>query len=132
MKANRMNTLLLEIMMAVLFFALSAVVILELFVSGHRLSEEAYVTGAAANSARNLSQQLCAAESMPALLLQEGFQQDNGSWHKRFSEYELLVETEAALRAAGTFESAHITAVYGDEVIVTLPCARYTPGEVNP
>lgn len=132
MKSNRMNTLLLEIMMAVLFFALSAVVILEVFVSGYSLNEKAGVTGAAANSARNLSQQICAADDFAALLVQEGFYNENGSWHKNCGEYALLVKTGSETYAVGSMQTAQIAAVYNEEVLVSLPCARYIAGEVNP
>ena len=131
MKANRVNTLLLEIMMAVLFFALSAAVILELFASGHGLSVDARIVGSASNSARNLSQQIIAAEDTAALLADEGFILSAGCWNKSCGDYELLVKIDTDSREAGSMHTAQIAAVRGDEVILTLPCARYESGEVE-
>lgn len=132
MKAKHMNALLVEIMMAVLFFALSAAVILELFAAGHNLNRQAEVLGSAAVHAQTISEQLYAAEDMPALLKGQGFEYVENSWAKDFEDYEIQVRLDAENTGAGEMQHAQIYALNGEETLVNLPCVRYVSGEVTP
>jgi len=132
MKAKHMNALLVEIMMAVLFFALSAAVILELFAAGHNLSRQAEVLGSAAVHAQTLSEQLYAAEDMPALLKGQGFGYAESSWAKNFDAYEIQVRLEEENTGAGEMQHALIRVLRDGEELVNLPCVRYVSGEVTP
>ena len=63
MKVNHLNVLLVEIMMAVLFFALSSIVILEVFAAANTGSMEASILGDALSEAKSLSERIYAAEN---------------------------------------------------------------------
>ena len=71
MKVNHLNALLVEILMAVLFFALSATVILQAFASSHDMGNRSNLAAAALNRGQNLAEQLYAADDMEALLAAE-------------------------------------------------------------
>lgn len=132
MKAKHMNALLVEIMMAVLFFALAATVILELFAAGHSLNRDSDILGRATGHARNLSEQIYAADDLKGLLVQQGFEQGATGWHASFGDYSLLVTAETLPAGSGEMRRAEVSAAQDDEVLVSLPCLRYFPGEVTP
>lgn len=130
MKVNHMNALLVEIMMAVLFFALSATVILELFMAGHGLSTQAEIIGAATQQAQYLCEEIYAADDVQAMLADRGFEAQSTGWHKCCGDYVLLVKQNRQSLPAGEIITAEITAVQDEDIIVTLPCTRYVSGEV--
>jgi len=131
-KGNRMNALLVEILIAVLFFALSATVILETFVAAHGLSEEAGRQSNALADAQNWVGRIYAADDVPALLEEAGFAADAGVWTLDCGEYTLTVALAEETLSAGTLATAEVQAANGDETLITLPCSRYIPGEVAP
>lgn len=131
MKVRHMNALLMEILLAVLFFALSAAVILQLFAVGYDLSARADALDRAVNHARQISQQLYAAEDMQAVLEENHFAQSTDVWRLSAQDYTLEATLAVQTQAAGTLCSASIVALVEGETAVTLPCAHYVPGEAN-
>lgn len=132
MKVNHLNALLVEIMMAVLFFALSAVVILELFTAAHTKSTEARLSGEVLNRVRNLTERLCAADDPEALLESEGFNTADALWRMDAGGYVLTVDMDFEETEAGAMMRAEVAAAQDGADLVRLPCARYIPGEVAP
>lgn len=130
MKVRHMNALLVEILMAVLFFALAAVVILELFTTGHSLSARADAMDRAVNHAQQISEQLYAADDMAQVLRQNGFDPAQGIWQLEGEGYALQVRVSAEETAAGEMHTAQITMLVEGEEAIGLPCARYACGEV--
>lgn len=130
MKVNHLNALLVEIMMAVLFFALSAVVILELFTAAHVRSSEARLSGDALGRVRNLTERLCAADDPEALLESEGFEAAEALWRMNAGEYVLTVDMDFEETAAGSMMRAEVAAEQDGAQLILLPCAKYIPGEV--
>lgn len=133
---NRQSALLMEILIAVLFFALSATVILEMFVAASSQSTRAAHQSEALYAAQNLADRLYAAENDEALLASEGFSQKNKDWTLSCDGYTLWVTISRETGEAGELHLAQVSAYapQGDtEVLLfSLPCARYTPGEVTP
>jgi len=130
MKVNHLNALLVEIMMAVLFFALAAAVILDLFAVGHSLSAEADSLGRAVNHVQQLSEQLYAADDMSAVLKQNGFGYVENTWDLICDDYALLVRLSSEETGAGMLHTAQISAWMDGEEVAVLPCTRYAAGEV--
>ena len=82
-KSNRANVLLMELMAAVLLFALSATVMIRIYAQAYEKSARAGVMDDALCEAQNLAERLYAAggtEGMQALLSGEGFAQEDGLW----------------------------------------------------
>ncbi len=131
-KHNQLRALLVEILIAVLFFALSATTLLEVFVGARNQSVRAEVTNEALFAAQNLSDRLYSAEDAEALLTQEGFLQEQDAWTLDCGDYALAVTLGEESVTGGTLRSARVSAQYGDETLLTLPGARYTPEEVRP
>ena len=105
-KHNQLNTLLMEILIVVLFFALCSTVILDVFVGAHNQSARAGAQADALTAAQSLADRLYA--------------------------YDLLVTLGEETYSAGTLETAEVTALENEQTIFTLPSARYVQGEVTP
>mgnify|MGYP005959906305 FL=1 len=132
-KHNRQNTLLMEILIVVLFFALCSTVILNVFVGAHNQSVRAGAQADALIAAQSLADRLYAADERKDVLRQNGFAEDeDGAWHLHCGAYDLLVTLGEAVCPAGTMETAQVTALRQEKALFSLPSARYVPEEVAP
>lgn len=130
-RSNQLNTLLMEIMIAVLFFALCSTVIMDVFVGAHNQSVRAGVQAQALAAAQNLSDGLYAAERREELLLENGFEEDeSGVFTRECDGYTLSVALGEERTAAGRIETAEIAALYQGGELFSLPDARYVSEEV--
>lgn len=132
-KHNQLNTLLMEILIVVLFFALCSTVILDVFVGAHNQSERAGAQADALTAAQSLADRLYAADARKNVLRESGFVEDEaGAWHLNCGNYDLLVTLGEEACPAGTLETAQVTALRAEQMLFTLPSARYLPEEVAP
>lgn len=129
-KHNQLRTLLVEILVAVLFFALSATILLEVFVGARNQSVRAEVTNEALFAAQNLADRLYEAEDAEALLRADGYAQAEGAWTLDCGAYALTVTLAEERLTGGVLRGARVEAVRGGETLLTLPCARYQAEEV--
>ena len=128
-KHNRQNTLLMEILIVVLFFALCSTVILNVFVGAHNQGAQAD----ALIAAQSLADRLYAADERKDALRQSGLAEDeDGAWHLHCGAYDLLVTLGETACPAGTMETAQVTALRQEKTLFSLPSARYVPEEVAP
>lgn len=123
------RTLLTEIMIAVLFFALCATVLMETFATAYRYSTRAGVDSMAMTEAQDLAERLYAAGDRDELLKQSGFVRDESRWVKDGGDYRLEVSMGAEDMPVGMLDTVAIRAFREDALIVELPGARYTPQE---
>ena len=65
---NRSNVLLVEILIAVLFFMLSATVLVRVFVTARNMTVRSGVESSALAEAQNVADALCAADDVDALV----------------------------------------------------------------
>lgn len=121
MKTRTLNALLVEILMAMLFFALAATVILQVFVSARTESDRAAEFSGVLFAAQNLADEAYLADDPGALTAQAG-------------GCTLTVETAEEQTGAGILRRAKVVAVNASgETVLELPCTRYLPGgEVTP
>ena len=131
-KGNQLNTLLVEIMIAVLFFALSSTVVLQTFVVTRNQSREAGIYDTALMEAQNIADRIYASSDYEAALEKAGFARNEQGWTLPQDEYELRVTAQEETTAAGKLVTAEVSAYHKDEALLTLPCVRYFPGEVQP
>ncbi len=129
-KNNQSRALLVEILIAVLFFALSATTLLEVFVGARNQSLRAEIANEALFAAQNLSDRLYCAEDAESLLTQAGFSREQDGWMLNCGAYALRVTWAEENYEGGTLRSAKVCAQAGDETLLTLPCTRYLPKEV--
>ena len=132
---NRSNVLLVEILIAVLFFMLSATVLVRVFVSARNMTVRAGVETAALSEAQNVADALCAADNRDELLSELSFISSHGAWSKNYGDYSLYVVGNTEMTEAGELWQGQVSAFYSvrnpeadraeDEELFTLPCARY-------
>lgn len=128
-KGGHLNALLVEILIAVLFFALSATVILETFATSRSQTSRAGLVNAAMGAGQDLAERLYAAVDAGGLLEEEGFAFGGDAWEKDFGEYRMRVQIDGEPTAAGMLRRMEVSALEGDESLFALPCSRYFPEE---
>ena len=127
---KRQNALLVEIIIAVLFFALSAAVILEVFSTAYLQTVYADACNASMAEAQNVAARIYVSESPEEFLNAEGFLKEGDVWQRDGEGYTLQVELESAPTEVGELRKAKITALRGEDELVMIPLAHYFPGEV--
>ena len=127
---KRQNSLLVEIIIAVLFFALSATVILEVFSTAYLQTIYAEACNSAMMELQNLAARIYVSEAPDVLLSAEGFESEGDIWQREEEGYLLQVELGEHPEGTGVMRTAQLTALRGEEAILEIPCAHYFPGEV--
>ena len=132
---NRSNVLLVEILIAVLFFMLSATVLVNVFVSARNLTVRSSVETEAIDRAQNVAEALYAADDVETAMAEMKFVSSHGSWSKDCGDYSLYVTGETQPTGAGEVWSGTVSAFYKlrdpdasraeDEELFALPCAKY-------
>ena len=129
-RGSRTNALVVELMIAVLFFMLASTILARVFGEAHRLSELSRIRSNALTAAANLADLAYAAADMDELARQEGLTAaENGSYEKtdEADGFTLTLRVQA-----GALRRASVEARSGDELIVSLPCSRYLPEGSGP
>lgn len=121
MRERTQHSLLVEIMMALLFFALAAAVLLQMYATAYHQSDEAALLSDVLLHAQNLADECYLAETV-----QDACIEADG--------YTLYVTVTQEQTAYGALRKAIVTARTADgDTLVTLPCTRYlSAGEVEP
>lgn len=127
---KRQNALLVEIIIAVLFFGLTATVILDVFATAYLQSTYAEACNEAMMDGQNIAALIYVSDDAGALLADEGFTAEGDVWQREGDGYVLQVELGATQGAAGELHTAQITAIRDEKAILEIPCAHYIPGEV--
>ena len=132
---NLSNVLLVEILIAVLFFMLSATVLVNVFVSARNLTVRSSVETEAIDRAQNVAEALYAADDPDAALAALGFSASHGAWSLDCGDYSLYVMGSAGPAGAGELWSGTVSAFYKlrnpdtaraeDEQLFELVCTRY-------
>ncbi|MBQ8963706.1 MAG: hypothetical protein IJ089_07900 [Clostridia bacterium] len=132
---NRSNVLLVEILIAVLFFMLSATVLVRVFATARSMTVRSGVESAAIADAQNVAEALYAADDIDQALADMGFLSAHGTWAQDRGDYSLYVAGSAAPAGAGELWSGTVSAFYKvrnpdavrveDEQLFSLACARY-------
>ena len=132
---NRSNVLLVEILIVVLFFMLSATVLVQVFSTARSLTLRAGAENRALAEAQNVAETLMAADDVDAVMTQMEFRLYHDAWSRDYGEYTLYVETEEVAADVGTLWKGTVRAFYHnhnlnqarreDEELFALPCARY-------
>ena len=134
-KTGRSNVLLMEILIAVLFFMLSATVLVRVFAAARNMTVRSGVESEAIVEAQNVAEALYAAEDPDAALEAMGFISAHGAWSLDMGDYTLYVTGVAQQTAAGELWAGEVSAYYKlrnpdaarleDEELFALTCTRY-------
>ena len=133
-KNNRSNVLLVEILIAVLFFMLSATVLVRVFATAHSTTVKAGVETLALAEAQNVADAVYAADDPAAALEAMGYMNAHGAWTKNCGEFTLYVEGGSRPAGAGSLWEGQVRGFYNrpnaslddqDGELFALPFARY-------
>ena len=135
MRKNGSNVLLVEILLAVLFFMLSATVLVQVFAGARSLTLRSGVETRALAEAQNVADALYAAEDPEALLEGQEFISSHGAWSRDYGDFSLYVTLETEETDAGELRVGKVSGFYAkrdpsaarqeDEELFTLTCTRY-------
>ena len=136
---NRSNVLLVEILIAVFFFLLSASVIVRVFAAAREMTVRSSACAHALAEAQNVAEALYETDDPDALLETLDFAQSHGVWTRDDGEYSLFVRMSAGQTDAGELWQAEIQAFRisrsaandrpASEALFSLPCTRYKEAE---
>lgn len=133
MKQNgRMNTLLVELIIVVLFFMLASTTLVQIFGAAKQYSNRAGACTQAMMQAQNMAEVLYAAPSVEDKLSGWGFELTEGQWRKDCESYVMIAECVQESTEAGTLLRTTLSPLYQGEALFTLPVVRYAAGEVQP
>ena len=134
-KRNGSNVLLVEILLAVLFFMLSATVLVQVFAGSRSLTVRSGVETRALAEAQNIADALYAAEDPDALLENLEFISSHGAWSKDYGTFSVYVTLDQEETDAGVLRVGRVSGFYTkrdpeaarqeDEELFTLACTRY-------
>lgn len=130
-RSRNQNALLVEIMVAVLFFALCSTIILETFVTAREYSRQAGIYNEALVDLQDLAERLYAADGEAQLLEADGFVCEDGRWTLDGEEYMIEVVLTQREAPSGELREALLRALRRDKTIAELPWAHYIPGEAS-
>ena len=132
---NRSNLLLVEILFAVLFFMLSATVIVNVFVASRNMTVRSGVASRAVQEAQNVAEAIYTTEDVDGLMENLGFHSAHGTWLLDRGDYSIFVSGETQSAGVGQIWKGSVSAFYNlrnpddtrpeNEQLFELPCARY-------
>ena len=130
---SRSNALLVEVLIVVLFFMISATVLMQIFSAARLQGEKSGALTKASADAQNIAESLCAARSPKKVLDEMGFIPDDEAetmWRMEEDGFvkEVLYTEESDEN--GTLFRQNISIYKDGEVLIELPAAQYQ--EVQP
>ena len=123
------NAILVELMLAILFFMLCACVLVRLFAGAALVSREAKLKNTALVLTQDVADAVYCAQDVEQTLTELGFAQEDGVWQKQDGTLTLCVECRAEDTDTGVLRRGTVSAWKDDEALLTLPCTRYLPQE---
>lgn len=123
--SNHSNALLIELLIVVLFFMISATVLLRLFADARMQSRKAEILADATVQAQNVAEQLYAADDREAKLLSLGFAAQEGAYTLSEEEFTISVHLEKEDKPGGILFRDMVVIDLEGETMLTLPCLRY-------
>ena len=129
-KSGKNSILLVEIMIAVLFFALASTVILETFDTTRSQSRLAGTYNDALTEAQNVADVLYASEDFSGTLTAMGFSQTEDGWVRNAEDYAISVTYREESAVAGSLYAASVRGYQEERELFTLPLSWYVPREV--
>ena len=132
---NRSNVLLVEILIAVLFFMLSATVLVRVFATSRNLTVRSGIESLALAEAQDVAETIYAAEDIDRAMADMQFTSMHGAWSKNCGDYSLYVTGGTVPAGAGELWTGTVSAFYrqgettvetlGEGELFTLTCTRY-------
>lgn len=131
-EGSRANALLVELLLVIFFFMISAAILVQVFADAKLKSRTAHATNASMLEAQNIAEDLYAAEDPDAVLNAYGFAEKDGAMILEKDGYFLKVTVREQETESGVLKTYDVSGVEGDKTLLTLPSSRFIPKEVSP
>ena len=131
-EGSRANALLVELLLVIFFFMISAAILVQVFADARLKSRTARATNASMLEAENIADELYAAKTPDAVLADYGFAAEGCGWVLRKDGYLLKVMLREEETEAGILRTYDVSGIEGENTLMTLPSSRYIPKEVSP
>ena len=140
-EGSRANALLVELLLVIFFFMISAAILVQVFADAKLKSRTAHATNASMLEAQNVAEDLYVAETPDTVLKDYGFNEKDGAWVLEKDGYELRVtileeETDSGVLRKCDVSGVEIThdqsGTEKENTLLTIPSTRYIQKEVSP
>ena len=131
-EGGRANALLVELLLVIFFFMISAAILVQVFADAKLKSRTAHATNASMLEAQNIAEDLYATEDPDAVLASYGFKAEGDGWVLEKDGYLLKITTSNEETDSGLLRTYNISGIEGEKTLLTLPSTRYIPKEVSP
>ena len=131
-EGHRANALLVELLLVIFFFMLSAVTLTQLFAGAKHRSIQAKATNASMMDVENIADDLYGSEDPEATLQALGFTLEGEAWKRTENGYTLTITRQDEEMEAGTLRTYTIASFADGVDLFSLPSSRYFPKEVSP
>jgi len=132
--SSRANALLVELLLVIFFFMISAAILVQLFADARHKSIEARAATAAIAEAQNCAEDLYGQEDWEAWLNANGFTRDeaNDRWTRQDDGYMLYITKDFETTDGGEIRTFHVSGFGDGKDLFSIPSTRYVPKEVSP
>ena len=131
-EGGRANALLVELLLVIFFFMISAAILAQVFADAKLKSRTAQATNSAMLEGQNIAEDLYGADDPEAVLNEYGFAEKDGVWVLEKKGYILQVTPKNEETETGTLRTYEVAGIEGDKTLITLPSTRFIPKEVSP
>ncbi len=133
-ESSRANALLVELLLVIFFFMISAVILVQWFASARHKSLQATAATTAISEAQNCAEELYAAgKDWESWLHTSGFTPDGtDKWARKDDGYTLFIAKDFEPTESGVIQTFRITGFGDGKDLFTIPSTRYIPKEVSP
>lgn len=129
MKNGNRNSLLTEITIVILFFALASGTLLKLFTQVFEISSFAAFQTDAVILIQDLGESLKASSDMENVLINRGFKETDNGWTLSQDDFTVTCEILTENSAAGSLVTANLLAKANETVLCVCEASRYYPKE---
>ena len=131
-ESGRANALLVELLLVIFFFMISAAILVQVYADAKLKSRTAQATNAVMLEGQNIAEDLYASDDPEAVLKDYGFTSRDGIWVLEKKGYVLQVTPKTEETDSGTLRTYEVAGIEGEKTLITLPSTRYIPKEVSP
>ena len=122
---NHSNALLVELMIIIAFFMLSATMLMQVFSAAKQQGDKADILNKALIDAQNIAEIMYTSDNSEEALAGMGFVCENGVWRMEADNTVTLVTLETQDLSSGVMEKQNIRIFKGEEELISLPGAKY-------
>ena len=129
MRSYKGNTLLIELVIGILFFALSQMIILQVFAKAQSINQLSAITNSALTSAENTAETLTVSADPEQALRQLGYTPTNSGYETvQEGAYRITATVSRLTQPSGLLTTVTLSAYRGNQRLFTLPAVRYEGG----